>query len=125
MKEPERKKSEVQDKNETKEPIVKKFLNSFKDMWRNPVTRYCSIAGALRSVVIFSFDYFMPLFFILTYPDKKVQFSILWCTMNVFLGSTSSIIGGILGSKLGPRNFSYICQASALISLPFLWITLL
>ena len=64
MKNPEKKiEQEVSD-----EPIFTKFKNSFKTMWANPVTRYCSLAGAFTNVVIFSCDYFMPLYFILSYP---------------------------------------------------------
>ena len=36
------------------------------------------------------------------------------------LGFASSMTGGILATKFGPKNFTKICQVSSIISLPFL-----
>ena len=79
MKEPERVKS-AEDDCEVPEPVFTKFKNSFKNMWQNPVTRYCSLAGGFRTMITFSCDYFLPLFFILSYPQFKTQFSVLYGT---------------------------------------------
>ena len=72
MKEPERAKPEEGEEDcQVTEPVFEKFKNSFKNMWQNPVTRYCSLAGGFRTMITFSCDYFLPLFFVLSYPDYK------------------------------------------------------
>ena len=123
MKEPER--IAVEDECIVTETVFEKFKNSFKNMWKNPVTRYCSLAGGCRLMVTFSCDYFLPLFFVLSYPGDKVKFSLIYGMMQMVLGFASSVTGGILSKKLGPKNYHKICMASALLPLPFLWMTVL
>ena len=126
MKEPERaKEPETSKEPEAKIPIMQKFKNSFSDLFANPVTKWCALSGAFRTMIVFACDYFLPLFFILAYPANKVQFSLLYGTMQIGFGFTSSLMGGMLAKRLGPKYYSKICQASALAPLPFLWLTLL
>lgn len=110
MKEPERsEKSEecaAHFEQQEKESIVEKFKNSFIDLVKNPVTRWCSLAGAGRYIAMFSCDYFLPLFFILSFPENKAQFSILYACIQMFMGFTSSIVGGIVCNKLGSKRYA-------------------
>ena len=89
-------------------------------MWQNPVTRYCSLAGGFRTMITFSCDYFLPLFFVLSYPEFKTQFSVLYGTTQMLGGFASSVMGGLLAKKFGPTNYWKICIASALLPLPWI-----
>ena len=67
----------------------------------------------------------MPLFFILAYPEYKVQFSLIYAGIQMFLGFASSMVGGVLAGKFGARNYARICQASSLLAIPLLLISVL
>ena len=123
MKEPERIPRETEVKDDT--PIMVKFKNAFSDTLKNPVTRYCSLAAAFRNIGCFTCDYFMPLFFILAYPEYKIKFSIFYAMIQMFLGFSSTLVGGVLQNKLGPKYFVKISQASSLLALPLLLLSTL
>lgn len=78
----------------------------------NPQSKWITAAGSLRMVVMFAADYFLPLFFLLSFPDFKTQFSVLYGLISIVLGFTSVMTGGLLADKLGAKNpgaYAKIC----------------
>jgi uncharacterized membrane protein YeiH len=73
-------------------------------------------------------DYFLPAFFMLSFPEFKTQYAFLSASVCVIAAIISSVGGGILSDKLSvnnPRAYSQICTFGTLICLPFLLVTLL
>ena len=108
-----------EDKN--KDGIMKTLKDGIKDLLKNPVTRYSTIGASFRHVSMFSCDYFLPLFFLMMYPNNKAQFGVLYCLCVAIGGLISSISGGLLADKFGPKNpkaYSRICIIGSLLATP-------
>jgi len=94
----------------------------------NPVTRYCTLAAVSRFVSMYAIDYFLPAFFLLSYPSKRTTFSLAKCSITVVFGMLTSLTGGILAdkySKVSNKAYSYICIASSLFGIPSLCLSVL
>jgi hypothetical protein len=116
------------DEGEEKESFVQVFKNSLFNCISNPQSKWITLAGSLRMVVMFAADYFLPLFFLLSFPDFKTQFSLLYGLISIVLGFTSVMSGGILADKLGAKNpaaYAKICQVASILGWPFMMICLL
>ena len=104
-----------------KENILVSLKNGLGDLWKNPVTRYSSIGASFRFFAMFACDYFLPAFFLMMYPLHRKQFGILYCLCVATGGLVSSITGGILADKFGPKNpkaYSKICMWGSALALP-------
>ena len=91
-------------------------------MLKNPVTRLCTLAGSFRMVNMFSCDYFLPGFMLMNYPLYRKQFGLLYAICVVTAGLSSSISGGVLADKYGPKSpkaYSKIGIFGSLIAWPF------
>jgi nitrate/nitrite transporter NarK len=106
---------------EKKENLLVGVKNSIVNLFKNPVTKWCSLATAFRFIGIFANDYFLPAFFLMTYPLKRKEFGLLYCLCVATGGLVSSLLGGVLADKFGPKNpkaYSKICMASCAIAWP-------
>ena len=113
---------------EDKESFFEVFKNSLYNCIKNPQSRYITIAGSLRMVVMFAADYFLPLFFLLSYPDFKTQFSVLYGMISIVLGFASVMLGGIFADKWGakdPGAYAKICQVASILGWPCMMVCLL
>lgn len=116
------------DQGEEKESFVQVFKNSLFNCIKNPQSKWITLAGSLRMVVMFAADYFLPLFFLLSFPEFKTQFSLLYGLISIVLGFTSVMSGGILADKLGAKNpaaYAKICQVASILGWPCMMICLL
>jgi hypothetical protein len=97
------------------------FAQSLTDLIKNPVTRYCTLGTSFRKLGIFACDYYLPAFFMLSYPGYKAQFGVLFACCIVIGGLISSISGGILSDKYGrddPKAYSKIACIGGLLAWP-------
>ena len=88
----------------------------------NKVTRYCTFAACFRFVGMFSCDYFLPGFFLMNYPTYRKEFGLMYAICVVTAGLSSSISGGVLADKYGPKNpkaYSKISLIGSAIAWPF------
>jgi nitrate/nitrite transporter NarK len=101
--------------------ILASVKDALGDLWKNKVTRYSAIAASFRFVAMFACDYFLPAFFLMNYPLHRKQFGILYCICVASAGLVSSISGGLLADKFGPKNpkaYSQICIWGSLLAMP-------
>jgi hypothetical protein len=68
---------------------------------KNDVTKWCTIAGMLRQFTMSTVDFYLPAYFLQTYPMFAKEFSALFALSVVVGGFSMSFGGGILGDKLG------------------------
>ena len=104
-----------------KQNIFVTLKNAIRDLLQNKVTRYSTLAASFRFVAMFAFDYFGPAFFLMNYPNHRKQFSILYCCMVASGGLISSISGGVLADKFGPKYpkaYSRICIVGSILAAP-------
>ena len=46
-------------------------MDSLFGLTKNPVTWYATLGASFRAIIMFSLDYFLPAFFLITYPEFK------------------------------------------------------
>lgn len=71
---------------------------------------------------MFSCDYFLPGFMLMNYPLHRKEFGLLYAICVVTAGLSSSVSGGVLADKFGPKSpkaYSKICLLGSLIAWPF------
>ena len=102
--------------------IVQSFVTALKDCVKNPVTRWATIATMFRFVSMFACDYYIPAYFLGTYPQYRAQFSYVFAGIVAFCGLSSSILGGVLSDKFKTKShkaYSWISIGGAAIAWPF------
>ena len=92
---------EIVEEEEENESFISVFKSSLYNCIKNPQSRWITVAGSLRMVVMFAGDYFLPLFFLLSFPDFKKQFSVLYGLCALVFGFISVLSGGILSDRWG------------------------
>lgn len=105
-----------------KPPLAKVLYASFTDVLKAPVSRWATIGASLRYFGQFASDYYIPLFYMSTYPTMKKEFALCYSLINMCCGFMSSLGGGIIADKFGkgrPMMKSYICTGGSLLALPF------
>ena len=96
-------------------------MNSFKDAYENPITRYCIIASASRFMIVFSQAYYLPAFFLKQYPNSVDEIAFMFSVTAVGAGITTNILGGLLADRFGskdPLNYSRIAIAGSALAWP-------
>lgn len=99
-----------------------KIVSSFREILTNPVLRFSGLATACRTFANYAFDFYLPTFFMQTYPSFTNEFSILMSFIVVSCGVLSSLIGGFLADKYSKHNhlaYSWICVGGSLLAWPF------
>ena len=112
------------EKAETSEPPQEgnKILNSFKEIIVNPVLRFTGLATMCRMFAQYGFDFYLPTFFMQTYPQFTNEFSVMMSIIVVSCGVMSSLIGGYLADKYSQKSdraYSTICVTGSLMAIPF------
>lgn len=121
FKEPERK-AAVEEKDNEVQLEKASLKDSLKDLVNAPVPFYVTMAGCFRFVNMLACDYFFPAFMLTAYPAYKNQFASCSAICIAFAGFVSSISGGVLSERLGPKNhknYSRIAMAGSALAWPF------
>lgn len=85
------------------------------------MTRYASLAASFRFFIMFACDYFLPAYFLAQFPTRTKEFGLIYCAIVASAGLVSSISGGVLADKFGPKNpkaYSRICMIGSAIAMP-------
>lgn len=99
-----------------------KILNSFKEIIINPVLRFSGLATMCRMFSQYAFDFYLPTYFMQTYPQFTNEFSVMMSIIVVSCGVMSSLIGGYLADKYSQKSdraYSMICVIGSLMAIPF------
>jgi MFS family permease len=83
---------------------------------------------ASRMFCAYAIDFYMPTYFMQTYPKFTNEFSVLMSIIVVSCGVMSSLIGGYLADKYSQKShsaYSNICVAGSLLAFPFFTLAVL
>jgi len=98
--------------------------NSLTGIMKIPVAKWTTLGASMRDFGSFACDYYIPLFYLTTYPTHKAQFAIMYSLINIFGGIISSLGGGLVSDKFGkgrPMMRSWVCIGGSLVAMPFFW----
>lgn len=104
------------------------LIDTIKDLFKNPVAFYSTMGAACRFVNILACDYFFPAYMLMSFPAYKVQFATLSAICIAVCGFASSVSGGMMATKFGPKNpknYSRIAMIGSALALPCFLVTLL
>ena len=93
-------------------------------MAKNPTTRLITAAGVMRHFSDAIIAAFLPVFFLRTYPQFKLQYSTLNAIILTVCGFVSNLMAGVIGDKFETRNpmtKGWITTLSSLFSIPFIF----
>ena len=105
-----------------------KFAYSFVKLYKNPVSRWCTVGAMFRYVGMFACDYHLPMYFIHSFPKYQTVFALLYSFIIVTCGFSSPIIVGFLCDKFGPGKpmfKSWVCIIGNLVAMPMFLISVL
>lgn len=57
--------------------ILKKFVSTIADLWKNPTARWVTLGGSFRFFEAFTVVYFLPSFYQKCYPLLKSEYGVL------------------------------------------------
>ena len=57
--------------------IMKKFVSTIADLWKNPTARWVTLGGSFRFFEAFTVVYFLPSFYQKCYPLLKSEYGVL------------------------------------------------
>ena len=87
-----------------------------------PISRWTTLGASFRYFGQFASDYYVPMFYLTTYPNYRTQFALCFSAINMIAGFVSSLGGGMIADKFGkgrPRCKAWVCVLGSLIPLPF------
>ena len=102
---------------------MKRFSSAFTSVAKNPTTRLLTIAGSLRHFSDAILVFFLPAFFMKTYPAYKLQYAALNALALTVCGFSSNLLAGIIGDKYEKRNpmtKGWITCLSCLLTVPLM-----
>jgi len=119
-------KKEDDKKDKKKGPKAAKMFgllgSSLSEIMKTPISRWTTVGASMRYFGTFTSDYYLPLFYLTTYPTHRTQFALLYSLINIFCGFVSSLGGGVIADRLGkgrPMMKAWVCVAGNLLALPF------
>ena len=95
---------------------------------RNPVTRFATFGTMFRFWGIFACDYYLPAYFLGTFPAYNNMFGLSMMFIAVLCGMTSVTSGGVLADKLVkkyPDVYPNLCMYGSLFAWPFFTLSVL
>ena len=116
VKEPPREKVE-----KSKDSTFVQFKQSLTEIWKNPTSRYVTLAGIFNYIGGFAMMYYMPSFFQRVYPMYKAEFASLNALSLSVLGFISALVGGLISDRFSKKNIlikSQVCYIGSLLALP-------
>ena len=84
--------------------ILKKFKDEISSLWKNPVTKWSTIAGSFRFFEAFTLIYFIPSFYLKVFPEKKAEFALYYAILVGFGGTISNMAGGLIADARKDKN---------------------
>lgn len=91
------------------------------EIFKNPTTKWVTIANSFRLFETFSIIYFMPVFFLNNFPTFKVQYGLYNGLILAGCGFLSALTAGIISDKYEQKNRKIKSQIGifgSLIALP-------
>ena len=81
--------------------MAKKFYGALTDIMKAPISRWTTIAVSFRHFEGFATFYYLPLFYLSNYTDKKAEFALCYSLINLGCGFVSAMAGGIISDRFG------------------------
>ena len=97
-------------------------------MLKNPVNKYVLIGSFFRAFAGAIITYYLPVFFLRTYPDFKSQFSYVNSVILVFGSFISGLVAGAMSDIFEAKSKmtkAYICLAGCILGFPLIAISTL
>ena len=88
----------------SKDSTFVQFKESLTDIWKNPTSRYVTLAGMFNYIGGFAMMYYMPSFFQRVYPMYKAEFASLNALSLSVLGFISALVGGLISDRFSKKN---------------------
>lgn len=92
-------------------------------MLKNPVNRYVLIGSFMRAFSGAIITYYLPVYFLRTYPQFKSQFSYVNSAVLTFGSFLSGILAGAFSDKYEKKSKmtkAYICLAGCVLGFPMI-----
>lgn len=114
--------TQAKKKKKVKKPLLVVLTQALKDVMKTPISRWTTIGASSRYFGQFASDYYVPLFFLTTYPTYKTQFALAFSVINMVCGFISSLGGGMIADRFGkgrPMCKAWVCVIGSLLAMPF------
>lgn len=96
--------------------------SSLTEIMKTPISRWTTVGASMRYFGSFASDYYIPLFYLTTYPTRRTEFALAYSLINIICGFVSSLGGGIIADRFGegrPMMKAWVCVGGSLLALPF------